>query len=83
MSLNIKNERVHDLVRELAELTHQNQTSAVEQAVQRMLDEVRNERDARLERLLAITADIAPHLKPGPGSQDIDELLYDEYGLPK
>lgn len=83
MGLNIKNERVHDLVRELAELTHQNQTSAVEEAVQRMLNEVRDERQARLERVMEIVDKIAPHLKDGPGSQDIDELLYDEYGLPK
>lgn len=83
MSLNIKNERVHDLVRELAELTHQNQTSAVEMAVQEKLDRVRDEQESRIERIMAIVDRIAPHLKDGPGSQDIDELLYDEYGLPK
>ena len=33
MSLNIKNERTHALVRELAELTGLSQTSAVEDAV--------------------------------------------------
>lgn len=83
MSLNIKNERVHDLVRELAKLTGQNQTSAVEMAVVRMLAEERDTREARLARLLKITERAAPHIKPGAGSQDIDELLYDDLGLPK
>lgn len=83
MGLNIKNERVHDLVRELAKLTGQNQTSAVEMAVVRMLAEERSEHDDLAQRLLAIAAAAAPHLKPGPGTQDIDELLYDEYGLPR
>lgn len=41
MSLNIKNERTHALVRELAELTGTSQTSAVEDAVRRRLDELR------------------------------------------
>lgn len=40
MSLNIKNERTHALVRELAALTGMSQTSAVEDAVRRRLDEL-------------------------------------------
>ena len=40
MSLNIKNERTHALVRELATLTGMSQTSAVEDAVRRRLDEL-------------------------------------------
>lgn len=40
MSLNIKNERTHALVRELAELTGMSQTSAVEDAVRRRLEEI-------------------------------------------
>jgi antitoxin VapB len=45
MSLNIKNERTHALVRELAELTGMSQTSAVEDAVRRRLDEVKRDVD--------------------------------------
>lgn len=45
MSLNIKNEGVHALVRELAELTGMSQTSAVEDAVRRRLDELQAPRD--------------------------------------
>jgi antitoxin VapB len=40
MSLNIKNEGTHALVRELAALTGMSQTSAVEDAVRRRLDEL-------------------------------------------
>jgi antitoxin VapB len=41
MSLNIKNEGVHELVRELAALTGATQTGAVEEAVRRRLEELR------------------------------------------
>ena len=50
MSLNIKNERTHALVRELAELTGMSQTSAVEDAVRRRLDELRTDETARGHR---------------------------------
>lgn len=43
MSLNIKNERTHALVRELAALTGMSQTSAVEDAVRRRLDELQGD----------------------------------------
>lgn len=83
MSLNIKNERVHDLVRELAKLTGQNQTSAVEMAVVRMLAEERSERDDRAQRLLAIADRAAAHMTDGLSREEMDDFLYDEYGLPK
>ncbi len=58
MSLNIKNERVHDLVREAARLTGKSQTSVVEEALRRYLDQIeqaenRASRDAELDQLLA------------------------------
>ena len=40
MSLNIKNEETHRLVRRLAELTGQSQTGAVEDAVRRRIAEL-------------------------------------------
>lgn len=43
MSLNIKNERTHELVRELAALTGATQTGAVEDAVRRRLEQIRAE----------------------------------------
>ncbi|MDQ0614254.1 antitoxin VapB [Microbacterium sp. W4I4] len=87
MSLNIKNEKVHDLVRQLAELTGQSQTSAVEDAVRRRLDEIRNERDdADLQRKRRIRESIArlqalPDI--GPSYEQIMDEMYDEMGLPR
>lgn len=50
MSLNIKNERTHALVRELAAITGMSQTSAVEDAVRRRLDELRSDPQRRRPR---------------------------------
>lgn len=47
MSLNIKNERTHALVRELAAITGMSQTSAVEDAVRRRLDELQGDATKR------------------------------------
>lgn len=87
MSLNIKNERVHEMVRRLAELTGQSQTGAVEDAVRRRLDEVSGE-DARRqsERRDAINAafDELQRLPVvGPAYEEIMDDMYDEQGLPR
>lgn len=37
MSLNIKNQRVHDLAREAARITGKSQTSVIEEALERLL----------------------------------------------
>ncbi len=84
MSLNIKNERTHALVRELAEATGLSQTSAVEQAVQRWLDEIKRQTTRRqhLDMLLA-------EIRAGWTDDDIAamkremEEMYDENGLPR
>lgn len=82
MSLNIKNERVHDLVRELARLTGQNQTSAVEMAVVRMLAEEQRKRDDRLTRILEAAAAVRASLGPDAlEDTDPSAFLYDENGL--
>jgi len=84
MGLNIKNEKTHRLVRELARLTGQNMTAAVEQAVRERLERVRrNSRKDTVERILQIGRECAAHLREPYKSLDIDELLYDEKGLPK
>lgn len=84
MSLNIKNEETHRLVRRLAELTGQSQTSAVEDAVRRRLEEIDhdNNRAARIERLLAIGRRTAAAMDPEL-SNDPNDFLYDELGLPR
>lgn len=87
MGLNIKNERVHDLVRQLAELTGQSQTSAIEDAVRRRLDEMRGdaekERVERARRLDEIIEEFQHLPVVGPSYEEIMEDMYDERGLPR
>jgi len=84
MGLNIKNERTHRLVRQLARLTGESMTAAVEKAVQERLERVRktNHKDLAA-RLLEIGRECAAHLKEPYKSIDHGEMLYDENGLPK
>lgn len=84
MSLNIKNEETHRLVRRLAELTGQSQTAAVEDAVRRRISEIEHEsdRETRIERLLAIGRRTAAAMDPTL-SNDPNDFLYDELGLPR
>jgi len=84
MGLNIKSEHTHRLVRELAELTGESQTTAVAIAVQERLARIRSAEQAPLaERLLRIGRDTAARLKEPWRSMDHGELLYDEHGLPR
>ncbi|MGC1373293.1 MAG: type II toxin-antitoxin system VapB family antitoxin [Candidatus Sulfotelmatobacter sp.] len=84
MSLNIKNENTHRLVRQLARLTGESMTAAVEQAVRERLDRVRRlQPEGMAERLLKIGTECAAHLKEPYRSIDHGELLYVEKGLPK
>jgi antitoxin VapB len=84
MSLNIKNESTHELVRELAHLTGESQTEAVTNAVRERLDRLRHLRSPGLaDRLLAIGADTARRLDPRTRSVDHGDLLYGEDGLPR
>ena len=84
MSLNIKNEDTHQLVRELARLTGQSQTAAVDTAVRERLARVRRLRGAGLaDRLLAIGADTAHRLPESLRTADHGDLLYEESGLPR
>jgi antitoxin VapB len=86
MSLNIKNEETHRLVRELAAQTGLSMTQAVHDAVQRRLAALRAERgDAAvdLDAALALTHDLHVRLGAGYLAQDFDAELYDERGLPR
>ena len=86
MSLNIKNEETHRLVRRLAELTGQSQTSAVEDAVRRRLAELDREdgspkpgsSDSWRSR-----ARRRPRMDPELSNDPHDDFLYDDMGLPK
>jgi len=84
MSLNIKNEKTHRLVRELARATGESMTAAVDKAVKERLERVRRDKKGSLaERLLQIGRECAAHMKEPYLSIDHGDLLYDEKGLPK
>ena len=84
MGLNIKNEETHRMARELARLTGESMTAAVNEAILERLERVRSKSiQGMAERLMQIGKDCAAHLKEPFKSMDIDELLYDKNGLPK
>ncbi|GEK87918.1 antitoxin [Microbacterium aerolatum] len=87
MSLNIKNERVHEMVRRLAELTGQSQTSAVEDAVRRRLEEMEQAEEAaeqrRHDEFDAALKRLQSHVPVGPTYEEIMDDMYDESGLPR
>ena len=84
MSLNIKNENAHRLARELARLTGESMTEAVDKAVHERLQRLRGSKNGRLaERLLKIGRECAPLWKEPNKSMDHGDLLYDEKGLTK
>ena len=81
MGLNIKNLEAERLIKELSELTGENQTVAVTEAVRERLARVK--RRGLSDRLMAIAEDCAARLKQGPGKMMEIEDLYDpETGLP-
>jgi antitoxin VapB len=83
MGLNIKNEDVHRLARELAERTGETMTHAIQTALEERLarlaanqEKDRKERAARVRAIL----DSIPHY---PGATSNHDDFYDEFGLPK
>ena len=82
MSINIKNPETTRIIRELADLTGEGQTRAVEIAVRERLHRLQRERDdGRTQRINEIIAQMAPVLG---GMPDHGAFLYDEEtGLPK
>lgn len=88
MGLNIKNERVHDLVRQAARVTGLSQTGVIEEAVERLLaehgvDSAEQSREARLD----LVRDIVVRYREAPGGDrslsGVDELYDDATGLPR
>lgn len=84
MGLNIKDEHVHELARELASRTGSSQTSAVEQALARMLSQLDEEprRRARRTRIDAVLRDVDARLEAAGRPSLSTAELYDESGLP-
>ncbi len=93
MSLNIKDEEIHGLVKELAALKGTTLTSAVRDAVESAIGRERarqgksqlQNRKKRSEVLQAFAREFVSRVKEPIDihSWDIDKLLYDENGLPK
>lgn len=90
MAINIKNEETAALVRELADALGTSMTAAVHEAVVARLEQARDEanggEDPVLEKLRWIARDVRARLDAIGDpitSADIDELLYDDQGLPK
>jgi antitoxin VapB len=87
MSLNIKNEHVHELAREAARRTGKSQTSIVEEALTKFLadlDYSPTAIEARTADLLAIAQDFhARTAATDEGPLSADWLYDDETGLPR
>lgn len=84
MGLNIKNERVHTLARDVARRTGRTQTSAIELALSRLIEELDHQEGdaARRERVLAAVADMQARVARANVDLSADDL-YDEAGLPR
>lgn len=89
MSLNIKNERVHDLARQAAVVTGKTQTGAVEEALERLLaDYGRDPQQLRAGRKIDLVRGIVLSYAAEDGLRDREvrsvEDLYDaDSGLPQ
>ncbi len=82
MGMNIKNERVERLAKELAAETGLSITGAIEQALEAEISRLHRERDvAERKRRVREILDTLPPPPAGVTSDHSD--LYDEWGLPK
>ncbi len=90
MSLNIKHPEAHRLAKELATTTGASMTEVVTEALrERWLREQHaaarrtpDERARLIERALTIGRDCATRLAQAELPENLDELLFDERGLP-
>ena len=82
MNLNIKSAEAHRLAVRLARETGDSITGAVTKAIRAELRR-QEDKEEKLARIDAIIARSSAALRGGPGSADVDALLYDEMGLPK
>lgn len=89
MGLNIKNERVHDLARQAAEVTGKSQTGAIEEALTRLLadhgvDAAQRRIAAKVDviRGIALAYEAAAG-DPGREIRRVEDLYDDATGLPR
>ena len=79
--MNIKNDEAYALASELADLAGVSLTQAVLDALRARKRELSKEE--KVKRVMAISRSAAARMSPETLALDIDEYLYDEYGLPK
>jgi antitoxin VapB len=81
MGMNIKNEPVQGLAKQLAAETGETMTSAIQHALEKRLERLKRERDvAEKKRPIQELLDSLP---PPPGVTSDHSDLNDEWGLPK
>ena len=91
VSLNIKDEETHALVRELAALKRTTLTGAVKLAVREEIEREKAsqgksglpEKKKRSQVVQAFAREYVSRVKESINSWDVDKLLYDDKGLPK
>lgn len=84
VQLNIKSAEARELAEKLASATGETLTEAVTKALRERLHHIgRLPRKELVEKWIAIGRDNRERWPDMPGSADIDDLLYDERGLPK
>ena len=89
MSLNINNERVHQLAKEAARVTGKSQTGAIKEALERLLrdygaDPVRAEAARKVDAVRRIVAEYQADLgRSNPGLMTIEDLYDESTGLPR
>jgi antitoxin VapB len=82
VGLNIKNQEVHRLARELAERTGETMTSAIQTALEERLRRLSFEADKDRARRAAKVRAILDSIPHYPGATSNHDDLYDENGLP-
>lgn len=85
MGINIKRESTQRLAREVAEITGESMTSAIEVSLAERLERLHDgdgEVAARLARIARIAQDSARRWPRGARSGDLSADLYDNEGLP-
>lgn len=83
MSLSIKNPAVLDLTRELAGVLGTSQVGALEVALREKLERERAGKDERRERIRRDLIEIRELVSDAPTRQQVDDDMYDEWGLPR
>lgn len=86
MSLNIKNERVHQLVRDAAQRTGLSQTSVIEEALKRYLRDLDEQQSAtrrRVDEILAVFDARLTDRDRAEMTKMMDDMYDDETGLPR